>query len=252
MMAARFVHLLCVAAAAALAAAAATNVATASGQPPTQVRPPVVRPQAAPPPPGVERLSGTSFRVGQLLVDTAKREVTAPATVNDVTLLEFVANTRNGFKAYESALTIDTNAINFNAALLLIGLDPSRSRVPTRHFDPIPPSGDPIDIFVEWTADGTLRRIRVEELLFDKRTSAPLPEGPWVYTGSTFVDNRYLADIDGVLIGFVHSPAPIIENPRAGAVGAYGFVVMNPRVALPPGRRVTVIVKALDRAGGDR
>ena len=45
--------------------------------------------------------------------------------MNDVEMLEFVANTINGAKAYESALTLQTDAISFNAALLLIGLDPA-------------------------------------------------------------------------------------------------------------------------------
>ncbi len=198
----------------------------------------------------IRKLSDTTYAVGDLRIDTAKRELTATGRINDVTVLEFVANTKSGFKAYESALTIDTDAITFNTALLLLGVDPNRSRVPTRHFDAIPPKGDPVDIFVEWAIGDTPHRIRVEELLFDTRTNKTLPEGPWVYTGSTFVDGRYLADIDGVLIGFVHSPAPVIENPRVGAVDAYGFVVRNPNIAMPPGRWVTIIIRALDRAGG--
>jgi len=50
-----------------------------------------------------------------------------------------------------------------------------------------------------------------------------------------------------VLIGFVHSPAPIIENPGAGAVGAFGSLVLNKEL-VAPGTDVTLIVKALAAA----
>src|SRR5881394_3981036 len=75
------------------------------------------------------------FQIGEIKVDTTKREASVAAKVNAVQLLEFVANTKNGMKAYESALTIETNAITFNAAMLMIGLDKDHARVPTRHFD---------------------------------------------------------------------------------------------------------------------
>lgn len=210
-----------------------------------------------PPPPGskpkpaIQKLSPTQYRIGMVTVDTAKREVVAPATINDVAVLEFVANTAGGFKAYESALTVHTDAISYNAALLLIGLDPSRAKVPTMHFDPKPPVGDPVEVLVEWNPGGAAKRVAIEELLFDRRTNTTLPAGPWVYTGSTFFDDgqgqgkKFLAEMDGVLIGFVHSPAPVIENPREGAVNGYGAIVLNPNLGLKPGQPVTLIVRAL-------
>lgn len=214
----------------------------------TMPSPPGAAPPGVPPPPPnlIERLGEHLFRIGQIRVDTAKREVVVPGLVNDAHVLEFVASTKGGFKAYESALALDTGGIPFNAALLLIGLDKTHARVPIRHFDPTAPAGDPVEIWVEWSASGQTRRERVEELMFDLRTRHPIPSGPWVYTGSTFTpDNAYLADIDGVLIGFVHSPAPVIENPRAGAVDGYGSVIFNPNLGLLPGMAVTLTVRAL-------
>ena len=169
-----------------------------------------------------------------------------PATVTSgVVTLEFVAATARGLKAYESALTVDTSATAFNAAMLMLGVDPAHARVPTRHFDPIPPAGDPVEIFVV-PSRADARPVRIEQLLFDKRTGSTLPPGPWVYTGSTFSRGQYMAEVDGVLIGFVHSPSPVIENPRAGAVNAYGDIIANgTRVGLPGGAAVTLVVRAL-------
>jgi len=224
-------------------------------------QPQLVQPMPVPEPPStkpaaVEKLSATTYRVGQMRVDTAKREVATPGTLNEVMTLEFVANTKGGYKAYETAVTLDTNAVSFNAALLLIGLDPARARPAAMQFDRTPPQGDPVEIFIEWPVNGKPHRVRVEELLFDQRTKKTLREGPWVYTGSGFVDagdgqgKKYLADIDGVLIGFMHGPQAVIDNPRNDAVDGFGAIVMNPDLGAPTGTAVTLIVKALPLASG--
>lgn len=205
---------------------------------------------AKPAGPAVQKIREGVYRIGNIEVDTVKREASVEAHVNhDVTTLEFVANKIGGAKAYESALTVMTDATTFNAALLLLGLDPSHARVPTKHFDSVAPKGDPVEIWVEWMAGGTTpKRIRIEQLLYDNRTKTTLSEGPWVYTGSSFSNGQYMAETDGVLIGFVHSPSPIIENPRPGAVDAYGSIVLNPKLDPAMSLRATLIVKAIGPA----
>ncbi len=162
-------------------------------------------PQQPPPPPSpVEKLSASTYRVGKMRVDTAKREVVVPGTVNPAETLEFLASTSQGLKAYESALSLDANAISFNAAMLLIGLDPSRARPSMMQFDATPPQGDPVEIEVEWQSGGRTQRVKAEELVYDQRSKKPLRSSPWVYTGSTFVEDgvgrRYRAELYGVLI----------------------------------------------------
>jgi hypothetical protein len=206
-------------------------------------------------PPSVTKLGPGLFKIGEITVDTTKREASMAGKVNAVQLLEFVANTRGGLKAYESALTIDTNAVTFNAAMLLIGLDKEHARVPTAHFDPTPPRGDRVALWIDWTRGGDHVRTPVEELLFDNESRRTVPSSEWVYTGSSFVpqgptptSTRYVADIDGVLIGFVHSPAPIIENVAGPGVARYGSIVMNPNLGLEPDTPVVLTVKALGSA----
>ena len=197
----------------------------------------------------IERLSPGQFRIGNIRIDTGKREITVNGVVNEARTLEFIAGTKNGFKNYESALELDTNAVNFNLALILLGLDPAHAVVPKIHLDPTPPKGDAVDVFVEWDENGKRRSIRGEELVYNEETKKTLPQGPWVYTGSAFVAraNRYLADVDGTLIGFVHSPSTIIENP-APLVGPYGANQINPALNLKPGTPVRLTVRALGPA----
>jgi hypothetical protein len=208
---------------------------------------PVLHAQTPPPKatPTVEKLGSNLYRIGEIRIDTAKREITVPGRINETFVLEFVANTRDGRKAYESAITIDTDAVAFNAALLLIGLDKSRSRAPVQHFDPTPPKGDEVAVHVEWTRGTEPARVAIEALLFD-REKGPIPPCKWVYTGSTFLpDGQYLAEMDGTLIGFVHSPSPIIEEVGGAGMGRFGHIILNPNLGLAPNTGVTLTVKAV-------
>ena len=205
-------------------------------------------------PPGpsepVQKLGASLYRVGHVRVDAAARQVTAGGHINPVSTLEFVANTRGGLKAYESAVTLDTDAIDFNVALLLIGLDVTHSRAPVRHFDPTTPEGDRVTIAVEWDRGAEHVRVPAEQLLFDKVARQTVPTTAWVYTGSAILpDGRYLANVDGVIIGFVHSPAPIIEHVSGAGVNRYGEIVLNPNLGLQADMPVMLTVQAVGGSG---
>lgn len=194
----------------------------------------------------VERLGKDLYRVGNVRVDVAKREVSVPGFVTTARTLEFVATTKGGFKSYESAVELDTNGVTFNVALLLIGLDPANATPPKVHLDPATPKGDPVEIWVEWEQDGKKRRIPGEELVFNQESKKTLSGGPWVYTGSVIntESNMLQADLDGVLIGFVHSPAALIDHP-ASRVGPYSANQINPALDMKPRTPITLTVHAL-------
>jgi hypothetical protein len=192
-------------------------------------------------PPAVERLGKDLVRIGRVTVNTATREASVRGTVNPVSTLEFLANTPRGLKAYESALTLESDGVTFNTALVLIGLDRANAHLlPNRSLD-----GDRVELWVE--VEGTpARRFRAERLIFDRATNQELPESSWIYSGSMFQPNGlYLADLEGVLIGFVHSRAAVIEHAETIGVGRYGSVVLNPNLGLQPGSAITLTVKAL-------
>lgn len=214
--------------------------------PPAAPRSPFEGPAPAPSP--LERVGPNVIRIGSILVDTARNEFSVDGVVNDVTVLEFLANTKGGWKAYESALELETNAVNFNVACLLIGLDPSGAVLARRQFDERPPQGHPVELFVEWDDNGQRRRVRAEQLIYNRTTGQTFAEGPWVFTGSAFFDgNRYMAETEGVLVGFMHTMAPIIESPRT-FIGSYGSNMINPELNLKAGTTVKMIVRALPPA----
>lgn len=226
------------------AAVALGMVVTVAGGFAAQDRQPPDRSQAP-----VQRLGPDLLRVGNIQVDTAKKEVSVRGIVNEVPGLEFLANTKGGLKAYESALELDTNAVNFNLALILIGLDPSRAVVPRFQFDPILPQGDPVAVWVEWNDGAERRRIPAAQLIYNRETKQTVPDGPWVYTGSVFYGENgtsYMAESDGTLIGFMHTPSSIIDSPTP-ILGPWGTATINPTLNLKPGTEVLLIVEALAR-----
>lgn len=236
-----------------LAMLIAAVVASGAAQQQPKLPPVMPEPRAeALPPSPVEKIDATTYRIGEMRLDTKRKILTVPGTVNDVTVLEFVANTLGGFKAYESALTLNTNAVSFNAALLVLGVDPARSRPSRMQFDEQPPEGDPVEITIEWHDGAATKAAAIEELLFDQRTGETLAKGPWVYTGSTFWVSpsgvkQFRAEADGVLIGFMHGPQSIIDNPRNDALHGFGSIVLNPHLGLKAGLPITLTIKVLDR-----
>lgn len=232
----------------------AASYAPAAAQPPqtglVQPIPPPTDPVRRAP--AVRRVSESVYTINHTVqVNMARREVTVVGRVNDVAVLEFVANAVGGAKDYESLLTLDADGIALNTALLLVGLDPARGRVPERQFDPVPPKGDPVALLVTWGAGDGAKDVPVEALMLDQRTGEALKQGPWVYTGSTFVPtpagDRFLAELDGVLIGMMRGPSALIDSPRDDVLGGFGAIVFNPGLGLKAGTPVTLTIRALPR-----
>ena len=234
-----------------LTSAASSAAQTPPAVAPTPSAPPIppVYVERKPPtaPSKVEKVSPTQVRVGAVRVDLAAREVSVDGLVNDVPQLEFLVNTKNGYKSYESAIEAECNGIDFNLALILVGLDRDRARnQPRFHFDPLPPQGDAVEIWVSWKTPAGPKRVPASDLLYNWQSREVLAASNWVYTGSQFFPGTraFLADVDGVLIGFVHTPAPLIE--RAETVpGQFGNIRLNPNLGLTAGTPVTVTVRAL-------
>lgn len=215
------------------------------GQPPTSAQEGSAPAKAAP----IEKVGTNQYRLGKVRVDAGKLEVSVSGKVNpNVMTLEFIANTKDGWRAYESAVSLDTDAITYNAALLLIGLDGKRVKgTPQFHFDRTTVSGDAVTVTVECPG-GECMRMPAERLMFDKQKNETVSGGKWIYTGSSLLpDGRYLADVGAVLIGFVHDPATIIEYSSGAGLGNYGSIVLNPNLGLSEGTAITLTVKAANQ-----
>jgi len=199
--------------------------------------------------PSVQELGGEMFRVGAITVDRAKRVITVPGRMlpyEEGKAIEFFATMKQGFKAYESIVTLDANAFEFNLACILIGLDADKASEVSYHFDPEPVEGDRVSIRVGWQEnDQWIERDAIE--LVKLGEEKPASPAAWVYTGSGFIEgDRYLAQMDGVLIGLIHDPASIIEHREGLGLGNWGSVVVDSELAPAGGQEIQLRVQGLD------
>ena len=197
--------------------------------------------------PDVLDLGGGRYRVGSIEVDKNAHSFTVPGILNQVEgPLEYIACVRHGMKAYETLVELDCNAYEFNVACLLIGLDRTHATVPKRHFDPEPTKGDTVALNIEWNDGGKIKRSVPEKLI--KGGEEVLGKGNWVYTGSTILeDGRYLAEVEGPVIGFVHDPAPVIDHSTGAGSGQYGMLVPNAEILPAKGTPMRLQVTAQSR-----
>jgi hypothetical protein len=198
---------------------------------------------AQPARPLVEKVAEGQYRIGRIEVDQTAGRFTVPGKVlRREPPLEFLAVARQGPKGYESLLELDAGARELNVACIVIGLDAEAATLPRHHFDPRLVEGDPVAVRVVWEVDGETREVGAAELL-EVGEGAPVAD-EWVYTGSRFTpDGRYLAEMDGTVIGFVHDGASIIEHRTGLGLGDYGAVRVREGLLPPPGTPVRVTVE---------
>jgi len=197
--------------------------------------------------PNAESLGNGKFRIGNINVDTVKEEILVSGSWKmSEGVIEYIASMKDGYKLYETVLELDVNAYEFNLALILIGLDQKKGRASSVHFDPNAPEGDPVEIWVEWMEGSKKKLHRAEDLVLDDNSKKTMPHTNWVYTGSTILeDGSYMAQMDGVLIGFVHDPSVIIDSPSGFGLAQYGMLVVNKKLAPSVGTEVQLKVKSL-------
>lgn len=217
----------------ALALVFALPVAEAPAQPATSAVP------AGPP---MEDLGDGRALVGGILVERHARSFSLPARVIRLAPpLEFLVVGPPAARAYESLLQTEVLPVAFNLACILIGLEAPPGAAPDVHFDPDVLEGPAVRLEVSWQAGGKVIRRPAAELLREARR--PAVTSDWVYVGSSFTpDGRFLAAMDGTLVGFVHAPESIIEHRSGLGIGRYGSLAGNVTVAPPVGTPVTLHV----------
>jgi hypothetical protein len=193
----------------------------------------------------VKNLGNGKLQVGNIIIDENKNEAIVPGRLNMIEgPIEFIACTKGGYKAYESVLEMDTDAKSFNLSMILLGLDPKKGKAAAYHFDPNPPQGDSVEIFIQWDTEDGKKVIKAQQLIYDMNTEKTFPADDWIYTGSVFLENgSYLAEEAGVLIGFVHDPASIIESHFSGKFPAFGSYVVNKNYLDEVGKEIQMIIK---------
>ncbi len=196
-----------------------------------------------------EEIAPGIFQVGAVRLDKNMRTVTFPAKVQmDDGLLEYLLVTPQG-PVHESLLVSEAAPQDVHMAMLLLGAksmaQPQPGKEPPRidaeYLAKAPKlTGDRIFLRVKWTDKSGKEQTAPPERWIERKIFAPKKEtksvtaedGPWLYTGSYFYENRFIAQMDGTFAAMVTFPGALINNPRTGSNDDHVWFVKQD--AVPP------------------
>jgi hypothetical protein len=174
------------------------------------------------------------FEIGAVHLDKNASQVKFPARVNmNDGLVEYLMVSPQG-ALHESVFVTDVQPQELHVAMLLLGAkgmaQPEKGKSPGR-IDPqflanAPKlTGDRIVLLVKWKDKaGREQTVPVERWLVRKiftpkkrEKIVAAEDGPWLYTGSYFYENRFIAQVEGTFASLVTFPGALINNPRSGS-----------------------------------
>jgi len=160
----------------------------------------------------ITKISETKYKIGKAYLDTEKGSVTLNGWVNmSEGLVELLACGPNG-KRHESVLVIDVEPYHLQVALLMLGLEPGGGLL--FQGDPRTPTGDSLYVYVSWDeCDGDHIHVRGEDLIYNVIEKRTMTHTAWIFSGSRFVNGRFVAAIEQSYITTFHDPNTIIDNP---------------------------------------
>jgi hypothetical protein len=188
--------------------------------------------------PEVQKLEDGRLKIGMVLVDPVKREISFPAKINQrLGLVEYALVTNKG-KVHESVLVTQVRPIEIHLAALLLKLaPPNGSTEPGR-----------IAVEVEWEIDRAVMREPLEKLIVHAkdagktRVGSALRREAWHYVGSAFSAEMLLDEAECGVISLISDGIALIQNPRDGKLDDE---LHAPNPNLPPGEEFPVVVHLL-------
>ena len=155
--------------------------------------------------------TGAVATLGSVQVDAGTKTMMISGWVNQVWgPIELLACGPGG-KTHESVFVLDCNPVDMQAGLLLLGLKPG---TPPTGLGQGQPQGTALDIWVDWLEGSSSRSLRAESFVVNVEDNRqPLPETPWIFTGSVVEDGEFKALAEESLIVTYWDPWAIINLP---------------------------------------
>ncbi len=199
------------------------------------------------------------FEIGFVRVDKSANTVSFPAKVNmSYGMLEYLLVTPQG-PVHESLFVTDAPPKEVHMGMLLLGAkgmeQPKegavQGRIDSEYLARAPKlTGDKITITARWKdKDGKEQVTPAERWIIrmvhtgkKESDNVPAADGPWLYTGSYFYENNFVAQMEGAHASLVTYPGALINNPRIGSNDDQEWFVN--RDAVPPkGTPLTFTIK---------
>lgn len=179
--------------------------------------------------PMVPMWDGDCVRVGAVRVYPETHSLVVSGWVNQVSgPIELLACGRGG-KTHESVFVLNVDPVHLQTGLLLLGLKPGTPPTGLGQGQPVGPG---LNLWVDWEEGGEVRSARAETFVYNAETKSALPETPWIFTGSIFVDGEFKASAEESLVVTYWDPWAII-NIALGCGTNDEILVINTN-AVPP------------------
>jgi len=193
------------------------------------------------------------YTLKDIEINTKNKTVSIPCTVNmESGLLEVVLCRPEG-KTHESLLLTNTTPLEFQTALLLLGLDPVNELPESPdEADALSPyltfetPGDSVLLFIDIIQiDGKKDRVPLEYYIRDERTQKALSPVSWLFRGAvTHRSGHVIIDPDVTMIATYHDPIALMEMNNADKHDDELFYV-NTAAGLKKDQPVKLIIQKL-------
>ena len=200
----------------------------------------------------LKKINKNTYQLNDIEIKTKARTVSFPCKINmDHGLIEVALCTSQG-KTHESLLITGVTPVEFQTALLLLGLDPV-NEVPkdTTLSDPLSPYnsietiGDSVIIYIETEFDGKTKRKRIAELIKDESKNGVLKSSTWLFRGAvTHKSGHVIIDPETTMIATYHDPLALMELNSESKFDDELYYV-NDELKLTKGQDVKIIIQAI-------
>lgn len=202
----------------------------------------------------LKKINDHLYMLNDMEINTNENYISIPCEVNmAVGLLEVLLCRPEG-KVHESLLVTKISPLEFQTAMLLLGLDPV-NEIPNdpsksdslSSFKTIQTLGDSVLMFVELEKDGKQIREPIESLIRDERTKTALNQGSWLFKGAaTHWEGFVIVDNNVTIISTYSDPIALMEINSSSKFNDELFYV-NEEAKLTKGQPVELIIKTFDK-----
>lgn len=200
----------------------------------------------------VKKVGENVYFMGDIEINPEKGYVAIPCTINMTSGLLEVLLCRPEGKVHESLLVTRVTPLEFQTALLLLGLD-AVNEIPedTAKIDNLSPyktietPGDSVLLVIETEHSGKKQKMPAEHYIRDERTQSPLKPGTWLFKGAvTHQSGHVIIDNATTIISTYLDPVALMELNSSSRFNDELFYV-NENAGLEKGQPVTLIIQLI-------
>lgn len=202
--------------------------------------------------PVLQKKDNTTYQLNDILIDTKAGSISFPCAVNmNDGLLEVILCTKEG-KLHESLLSTTVTPLEFQTALLLLGLDPVNEEPddpskadPLSNFTTIETPGDSVVLFLSFERDGKQITEPIEHYIFDESVKKELGKSTWLFRGPvTHRSGHVIIDPDVTMIATYSDLIALMElNSQSKFDDELFYVNKNKNLII--GEPVTLTIKTI-------